>query len=165
MDYAKPPEVLWHLRAAWCRTARAVMQTWPCFESRVSRKAIKSNKPVPVTSCWNGICKLVAVSEMRLFFCFHGTPLPSTTSPRRSDFAVYRIALRYITLKYPNAVPIHADNNLTHSRGEWLNSKVRVGYSSQAYNLVNQPSGWLTISDVLHGIWEIYFAGGSPLRG
>ena len=49
---------------------------------------------------------------------------------------------------------IHADNYLTSSKGVWMNPKVRVGYSEQAYGAVHRPNGWLTASDMLRGIWE-----------
>lgn len=32
-----------------------IMQTWPYFGSKLSRKAMKQMSPVPVMSCWNGM--------------------------------------------------------------------------------------------------------------
>jgi hypothetical protein len=55
---------------------------------------------------------------------------------------------------------IHTDNPLSAARGVWLNPNVRVGYNSQAYDLVNPQDGggkanaWVGIATVLHGSWE-----------
>jgi hypothetical protein len=41
-----------------------LMQTWPYFRSRESRRAMLSNVAVPVSSCWNGMGKLVLATEV-----------------------------------------------------------------------------------------------------
>lgn len=40
-----------------------LMQTWPYFQARESRRALLANVAVPVRSCWNGMGKLVSVIE------------------------------------------------------------------------------------------------------
>jgi hypothetical protein len=32
-----------------------LMQTWPYFRARESRRKMLENLPTPVTSCWNGM--------------------------------------------------------------------------------------------------------------
>lgn len=58
MDYAKPPKYYDTFALRDAEGQETVMQTWPYFRSRASRSALKSNRPVPVTSCWNGMGKL-----------------------------------------------------------------------------------------------------------
>ena len=47
---------------------------------------------------------------------------------------------------------IHADNALSPTKGVWLNPKVRVGYSTTAYNAVSQPA--LYPSSIVWALWE-----------
>jgi hypothetical protein len=49
---------------------------------------------------------------------------------------------------------IHADNDLTHQKGVWVNPRVRVGYSGEAYDAVHRKQCWLTLSDMVLGAWE-----------
>ena len=64
MDYAKPPKYYDTFALRDAEGEEAVMQTWPYFRSKTSRKAIKSNRPVPVASCWNGMGKLPALPSL-----------------------------------------------------------------------------------------------------
>lgn len=68
MDYAKPPKYYDTFALRDAEGEEAVMQTWPYFRSKSSRKAIKSNRPVPVASCWNGMGKLPALPSLEAFF-------------------------------------------------------------------------------------------------
>lgn len=71
---------------------------------------------------------------------------------------------------------IHADNPLSAKKGVWLNPRVRVGYSVQAYesvhpgvSLSSSPAGrdeeamekeedpWISATQVLFGIWQNRF--------
>src|SRR5271170_519597 len=49
---------------------------------------------------------------------------------------------------------VHADNHLSIRTGVWVNPKVRVGYSGEAYDAVHLQGSWLTVSDILRGLWE-----------
>ncbi len=66
MDYSKPPNYYDTFALRDADGEETVMQTWPYFRSRTSRSAIKSNKPVPVTSCWNGMGKIRSPSLSNL---------------------------------------------------------------------------------------------------
>lgn len=53
---------------------------------------------------------------------------------------------------------IHADNPLSRSKGVWLNPRVRVGYNSDAYDVVNPESAaWLSTLDIFRGAWKNRF--------
>ena len=49
---------------------------------------------------------------------------------------------------------IHTDNPLSQTKGVWLNPRVRVGYSGEAYDAVNAKSPWLSDFEILRGSWE-----------
>ena len=66
MDYADPPRYYDTFALRDAEGEDTVMQTWPYFRSRASRNAMKSNRPVPVASCWNGMGKLAAPPFMML---------------------------------------------------------------------------------------------------
>lgn len=58
---------------------------------------------------------------------------------------------------------IHYDNPLTTSKGVWLNSNVRVGYSGDAYDAVRH---WPSTSEAIKGFWKGLWASllGLPWR-
>lgn len=55
LDFSKPPAFYDTFALRDFTGHEAVMQTWPYFQSRVSRHAMERGFPVPVTSCWNGM--------------------------------------------------------------------------------------------------------------
>lgn len=55
LDFSKPPAFYDTFALRDSTGHEAVMQTWPYFQSRVSRHAMERGLPVPVTSCWNGM--------------------------------------------------------------------------------------------------------------
>lgn len=57
LDFSKPPNYYDTFALRDASGHEAVMSTWPFFKDPVSRYAMKSMSPVPVTSCWNGIGK------------------------------------------------------------------------------------------------------------
>jgi hypothetical protein len=59
MDYKLPPAIYDTFALRDADGNEAIMQTWPYFGARASRRAMMTNTPVPVTSCWNGIGELV----------------------------------------------------------------------------------------------------------
>lgn len=52
---------------------------------------------------------------------------------------------------------IHADNTLSRTKGVWLNTRVRVGYTGKAYDTVNPGSVWLSTLDIFRGLWKNRF--------
>lgn len=55
LDFAKSPNFYDILALRDLDGHDALVQTWPFFRSRGSRRALKANQPTPVQSCWNGI--------------------------------------------------------------------------------------------------------------
>ena len=55
LDFAKPPRYYDTFALRDSDGEEPVMQTWPYFRSRASRQAVIHNRPVPVSSCWNGM--------------------------------------------------------------------------------------------------------------
>jgi hypothetical protein len=49
---------------------------------------------------------------------------------------------------------IHADNPESHSKGVFLNPKVRVGYNQWAYEQANPGGGWISFWQIIRGLWE-----------
>ena len=50
---------------------------------------------------------------------------------------------------------IHADNPLSRTHGVYLNPRVRVAYSGEAYLATNPNEGsWLSSWEILTGLWE-----------
>ena len=132
---------------------KAITQTWPYFLSSTSRRALVSNRPVPVQSCWNGA---VAMDAQPFYdeppLKFRGVP---------DSLALYH-------LEGSECCLIHADNPLSPSKGVWLNPNVRVGYNPTAYHVVNAFSNmsWPPFYMRLKGLWRNRFARitGAPRR-
>lgn len=59
LDFSKPPQFYDTFALRDSEGHEMLMQTWPYFQARESRRAILSNDAVPVSSCWNGMGKLV----------------------------------------------------------------------------------------------------------
>jgi hypothetical protein len=55
LDFSNPPFYYDTFALRDSEGHEPVMQSWPYFRSRKSRHALKSNMPVPVSSCWNGM--------------------------------------------------------------------------------------------------------------
>lgn len=79
-------------------------------------------------------------------------PFYDETSPLRFRGVADSLALSH--LEGSECCLIHADNYLSYWKGVWVNPKVRVGYSSQAYAAVHGPGSWPTVSDMMGGVWE-----------
>lgn len=117
------------------------MQVWPYFRSRQSRSVLKSGKPVPVDSCWNGMVFMDA------------SPFYASASPLR--FRGIPDSLASYHLEGSECCLIHADNPVSLTRGVWLNPNVRVGYNGPAYDVINPDTGsWLSLSDNFFGLWN-----------
>lgn len=57
LDFSKPPSFYDTFALRDAEGNEPLMQTWPYFRSRASRRAVKLGVPVPVSSCWNGASK------------------------------------------------------------------------------------------------------------
>ncbi|GAB1193730.1 hypothetical protein APSETT444_002958 [Aspergillus pseudonomiae] len=55
LDFSKPPNFYDTFALRDAEGHDILMQSWPYFRSRASRRAMKDSQPVPVTSCWNGV--------------------------------------------------------------------------------------------------------------
>ncbi|KAK4555345.1 hypothetical protein LTR86_007642 [Recurvomyces mirabilis] len=119
-----------------------LMDTWPYFQSALSRKAIKHSLPVPVASCWNGM------------LAFDAAPFYDAHSPLLFRGVPDDLARAH--LEGSESCLIHADNPLSADRGVWVNPQVRVGYNGTAYDSVNSKT-WPSSLDVVIGIWRIRF--------
>ena len=117
-----------------------ITMTWPYFLAPESRKAMISNVPVPVQSCWNGMVIFQAES-------FYGDkPLKFRGLP--DSLAMYHLEASECCL-------IHLDNKLSATRGVWLNPNVRVSYNEVADKVVSpQIDIWPSRGRKLLGIWE-----------
>ena len=138
LDFAKPPHYYDTFALRDSDGHEAVTSTFPYFRSKASRSAMISGHPVPVQSCWNGIV------------VFNAAPF---YSPNRLQFRGVPDSLALHHVEGSECCLIHADNPLTQSHGVWLNPKVRVGYSPEAYAAVNSRSAWPSMGQCLRGIW------------
>lgn len=55
LDFSKPPLYYDTFALRDWEGHEHVMQTWPYFRAEESRRALKDSRPVPVSSCWNGV--------------------------------------------------------------------------------------------------------------
>jgi hypothetical protein len=140
MDFSKPPQFYDTFALRDISGTEAVTQTWPFFLGPESRKAMITNSPVPVKSCWNGIVVFQAdpfYDDQALIF--HGIP---------DSLALHHLEASECCL-------IHADNRLTQLRGVWLNPNVRVSYNPESDKVVRAETGlWPTQTEKFMGIWR-----------
>lgn len=135
MDFAKPPKYYDTFALRDSDGHEHATQVWPYFRSRKSRHAMKANRPVPVSSCWNGMVAMPAdpfYSEKPLRF--RGIP----------------DSLSQFHLEGSECCLIHSDNPVTLNKPVLLNPAVRVGYNPDAYRAVHPEDG------VLFTTWEIF---------
>ncbi|PWO24881.1 adrenodoxin [Pyrenophora tritici-repentis] len=55
LDFSRPPKFYDTFALRDAEGHEMLMQTWPYFRAKQSRRAILANRPVPVASCWNGM--------------------------------------------------------------------------------------------------------------
>lgn len=185
LDFNKPPSFYDTFALRDAEGANKLMKTWPFFRAAASRRALKADQPVPVASCWNGIVAM----DARPFYDLAGAaavaagaPSSSPSSPLFSSSSsslssprslprqplTFRALPRSLAdhhLEASECCLIHADNPLSATHGVWLNPKVRVGYSGEAYAAVNPGSSsisekknkqtpWLPTSALVYGAWK-----------
>jgi hypothetical protein len=140
LDFAKPPAFYDTFALRDSEGHEAVTQEWPYFRSRESRAALKQGKPVPVSSCWNGIVAMNAEP-------FYEQP--------RLVFRGVTDTLAKAHVEGSECCLIHADNHLSYTQGVWLNPNVRVGYGGGAYEAVNPKSSrsWVSMYSIARGLW------------
>lgn len=122
-----------------------MQMTWPFFRSHESRRAMISHRPVPVSSCWNGIVIMDTAP-------FYATP--------PLQFRGIPDSLAASHLEGSESCLVHADHRLvspaTADHGVWLNPNVRVAYSTAAYATVASRS-WLSPLQISLGLWQNRF--------
>lgn len=140
IDFSKPPLFYDTFALRDASGTEPITQTWPYFLAAESRNAIKSNFPVPVKSCWNGIVVFQASSFYEV---------PSLRFRGISD------SLARYHLEGSECCLIHADNPLSATSGVWLNPNVRVSYNIEADKIVNPKAGkWPSKMEILEGVWS-----------
>ncbi|KAM3085729.1 hypothetical protein ACMFMG_002794 [Clarireedia jacksonii] len=140
VDFSKPPKFYDTFALRDISGEKPITETWPFFLAAASRNAMKSSSPIPVKSCWNGI----VVFEADAFY-----KNPSLRFRGIPD------SLARHHLEGSECCLIHADNNLSVTRGVWLNPNVRVSYNAQADEVVSSRAGrWPGKREVVQGTWS-----------
>lgn len=141
LDFSNPPAFYDTFALRDSEGHNKLMKTWPYFRSHESRRELKSSRPVPVKSCWNGIVAMDAEA-------FYGRSLA---------FRGVADSLAANHIEGSECCLIHADNPFTWKKGVWLNPSVRVGYTSQAYDAVHTSASssgpWISTFRVIYGSW------------
>ncbi|KAF7953705.1 uncharacterized protein EAE97_001104 [Botrytis byssoidea] len=140
IDFSKPPLFYDTFALRDIEGEKPITQTWPFFLASESRNAMKISAAVPVRSCWNGIV------------VFQAEPFYENPSLR---FRGVPDSLAQYHIEGSECCLIHADNNLSLTKGIWLNPKVRVSYNSEADSVVNSKRGkWPSKREILEGVWS-----------
>ncbi|KAF2213136.1 glycosyltransferase family 69 protein [Cercospora zeae-maydis SCOH1-5] len=138
LDFSKPPSIYDTFALRDIDGKEPLMQTWPFFGNRKSRKAVKNSKPVRVKSCWNGMVAIPAEA-------FYG-------GYRSLKFRALPDSLADSHLEASECCLIHADSPFSTWKGVYLNPNVRVGYKPDAYVVVHRAA-WVSTFRAVHGIW------------
>lgn len=149
LDFSRPPALYDTFALRDAEGHAPLMLTWPYFRSRASRHAVQRAQPVPVQSCWNGMVVMDA------------KPFYNKTAPLH--FRGLPDSLAEAHLEASECCLVHADNNNNNngsssgssSKGVWLNTNVRVGYTGAAFAGVH-PVGvpWVSTRAVVTGLWK-----------
>ncbi|KAF7589481.1 hypothetical protein BBP40_004235 [Aspergillus hancockii] len=140
LDFSKPPSFYDTFALRDSEGHDELMQSWPYFRARASRRALKYSEPVPVASCWNGVVAMDAAPF------YQASPLKFRGIPD---------SLAQSHVEGSECCLIHADNLLSREKGVWLNPNVRVGYNSPAYAAVNSDESlWISSLAILGGLWQ-----------
>ncbi|KAJ8105383.1 hypothetical protein OPT61_g10212 [Boeremia exigua] len=139
LDFSKPPNIYDTFALRDSDGHELLMQKWPYFRARQSRRALLANRPVPVSSCWNGMVAMPAEP-------FAADP------PLR--FRGIPDSLSASHLEGSECCLVHVDNPLQARKQTYVNPQVLVGYSGEAYDAVHpQPllqSSWR----ISAALWE-----------
>ncbi|KAF2030340.1 hypothetical protein EK21DRAFT_100554 [Setomelanomma holmii] len=139
LDFSKPPAFYDTFALRDTSGHEAIMQTWPYFRSSVSRHAVERGRPVPVTSCWNGMVAMpiqpfIAKPPLR----FRGLP----------------DSLAQFHIEGSECCIIHSDNPISKSKPILLNPMVKVGYNGSAYEAIHSDSAVLSPLQIWKAVWE-----------
>ena len=102
------------------------------------------HEPVPVKSCWNGVA------------VFDAKPFYAEEAGAALKFRGIGDGLAGEHLEGSECCLVHADNPFSDTRGVWVNTAVRVGYSGRAYDAVHDARGavWPNSREVVWGVWR-----------
>ncbi|KAK4099076.1 glycosyltransferase family 69 protein [Parathielavia hyrcaniae] len=158
LDFSKPPYFYDTFALRDSHGHEHASLTWPYFRASRSRKAMVHARPVPVSSCWNGIVAM---------------PASTFTGIRGLQFRGLPDSLAASHLEASECCLVHADNPGSRTRGVFVNPAVRVGYTRAAYDAVHAAASaaeeaggsWLTLGDVFFGMWRTGLRAGLPRRG
>ena len=119
-----------------------VVDRWPYFRSRASRDAVARGRPVPVTSCWNGMVAMDAAP-------FYDRARPLAFRAVADDLARAHVEASECCL-------VHADNPLSRTKGVFVNPNVRVGYNESTYEEMTRfrERSWLSVGSIARGTWQ-----------
>jgi hypothetical protein len=129
------------------------------------------NRPVPVTSCWNGIGRsrilLVGSTVHRVVLLSTLLLMANSLRPRavvmRAEPFVSSHPLQFRDIPDSLAAEhlegsecclIHVDNPLRVEKRTYVNPQVRVGYSGEAYDAVHPQGLLLSAWQVFKALWE-----------
>lgn len=155
LDFSKPPLYYDTFALRDSDGHEHATQTWPFFRSLRSRNAMYSGKPVPVSSCWNGIgTTWTSFWSGVLLTLPVAMPTSAFTGIKGLKFRGIPDSLAESHLEGSECCLIHADNPASRARGVFLNPNVRVGYNRAAFELVHTPGAWLSLSQVYIGMWK-----------
>ncbi|GKT41892.1 uncharacterized protein ColSpa_02073 [Colletotrichum spaethianum] len=149
LDFAQPPYYYDTFALRDSAGQAHLMQTWPYFRSKESRKALEAySDAVPVRSCWNGIVAMPAAPFL----------VSQENGWKRLEFRAAPDSLAEEKhLEASECCLIHVDNPLSKSLGVFVNPRVRVGYSPEAYERTHPKDGgesWLSVWRIVVGTWE-----------
>ncbi|KAF2134173.1 glycosyltransferase family 69 protein [Dothidotthia symphoricarpi CBS 119687] len=139
LDFSHPPQVYDTFALRDVEGHEMLMQTWPYFRARESRRAILANDPTPVTSCWNGMVAMPAE--------------PFVSSPPLR-FRGISDSLATSHLEGSECCLIHVDNPLRIEKQTYVNPQVRVGYNGKAYDGMHPQKVLLSSWQVFKALWE-----------
>ncbi|OHW95670.1 polysaccharide export protein [Colletotrichum incanum] len=149
LDFSEPPYYYDTFALRDSAGQAHLMQTWPYFRSKESREAMEAfSDAVPVRSCWNGIVAMPAapflVSQEKGWKRLEFRAVPDSLAEEKH-------------LEASECCLIHVDNPLSKSLGVFVNPRVRVGYSPEAYEGThpkNRGESWLSVWRIVIGTWE-----------
>ncbi|GKT55337.1 polysaccharide export protein [Colletotrichum tofieldiae] len=149
LDFSQPPYYYDTFALRDSAGHAHLMQTWPYFRAGESREAMEAfSDAVPVRSCWNGIVAMPAAPFL----------VSRAKGWKRLEFrAVPDSLAEGKHLEASECCLIHVDNPLSKSLGVFVNPRVRVGYSPEAYEGTHPKGGggsWLSVWRIVMGTWE-----------
>ncbi|KAJ4285963.1 hypothetical protein N0V90_013529 [Kalmusia sp. IMI 367209] len=147
LDFNRPPLFYDTFALRDAEGHEMLMQKWPYFQARESRRAILANVPVPVSSCWNGMGYLLSYATVAM-------PAQPFISDPPLRFRGIPDSLAASHLEGSECCLIHADNPLSAEKRVLVNPNVRVGYSGEAYDAVHPQRSLQSFWQIFGALWE-----------